>query len=98
MTHDLEAFLGLISYEDWVAQGEAPAGGGGFQVAHHPPGGTGDRTLWNAPPVHLLLVTVPGPESLFHQLRSPMGFGSKPESRGRPVSLFSMFANTQPRA
>ena len=33
MTHDLdevEAFLGLISYEDWVAQGEAPPGGGRF--------------------------------------------------------------------
>ncbi len=31
MTPDLdevEAFLGLISYEDWVAQGEAPPGGG----------------------------------------------------------------------
>ena len=30
MTPDLdevEAFLGLISYEDWVAQGEAPPGG-----------------------------------------------------------------------
>ena len=29
MTHDLdevEAFLGLISYEDWLAQGEAPPG------------------------------------------------------------------------